>query len=105
MTAETQTAFRLSFRRKAKSIPWWLSAAVAAIGLLVLLPLVALIGIAAEGDAEIWPHLIANVLPASTRDTLALLIGIGIVAGSMAITTAWHVTAHRFPGRVIHVWL
>jgi iron(III) transport system permease protein len=105
VTAETQTAFRLSFRRKAKSIPWWLSAAVAAIGLLVLLPLVALIGIAAEGDAEIWPHLIANVLPASTRDTLALLIGIGIVAGSMGITTAWLVTAHRFPGRGILVWL
>ena len=105
MIAETQTAFRLSFRRKAKRLPWWLSAAVAAIGLLVLLPLAALIGIAAEGDAEIWPHLIANVLPASTRDTLALLIGIGILAGSMGITTAWLVTAHRFPGRGILMWL
>lgn len=105
MTAKTQTAFRLSSRQKAKSLPWWLSAAVAAIGLLVLLPIAALIGIAAEGDAEIWPHLIANVLPASTIDTLALLTGIGIVAGSMGITTAWLVTAHRFPGRNLLVWL
>jgi iron(III) transport system permease protein len=78
---------------------------VAAIGLLVLLPVGALIGIAAEGDAEIWPHLIANVLPASTIDTLALLAGVAAVAGSMGITTAWLVTAHRFPGRNVLVWL
>jgi iron(III) transport system permease protein len=78
---------------------------VAAIGLLVLLPLASLIGIAAEGDAEIWPHLIANVLPASLVDTLALLIGVGFAAGSMGIATAWLVTAHRFPGRNALVWL
>jgi iron(III) transport system permease protein len=78
---------------------------VAAIGLLVLLPLASLVGIAAEGDAEIWPHLIANVLPASLVDTLALLIGVGLAAGSMGIATAWLVTAHRFPGRGALVWL
>src|SRR5690606_3753269 len=89
----------------ARRIPWWLSAAVAAIGLFVLLPIVALVGIAAEGDAEIWPHLIANVLPASVVDTLALLIGIAVLAGSMGIACAWLVTAHRFPGRNVLVWL
>ena len=78
---------------------------MAAIGLLVLLPLASLIRIAAEGDAEIWPHLIANVLPTSLVDTLALLIGVGLAAGSMGIVTAWLVTAHRFPGRNILVWL
>ncbi len=78
---------------------------MAAVGLLVLLPLASLIGIAAEGDAEIWPHLIANVLPASLVDTLALLIGVGLAAGSMGIATAWLVTAHRFPGRNALVWL
>jgi iron(III) transport system permease protein len=103
--ARTQTAIGFSPQAKAKRIPWWLSAAVAGIGLLVLLPVASLIGIAAEGDAEIWPHLIANVLPASTIDTLALLIGVAAVAGSMGITTAWLVTAHRFPGRSILVWL
>jgi iron(III) transport system permease protein len=78
---------------------------VAAAGLLVLMPLASLLGIAAEGDTEIWPHLIANVLPASTLDTLALLSGIAVLAGSMGITTAWLVTAHRFPARSILVWL
>lgn len=105
MIAKTQTALGRSSRPKAQRLPWWLSAAVALIGLLVLLPLAALIGIAAEGDAEIWPHLIANVLPASTIDTLALLAGIGIVASSMGVTTAWLVTAHCFPGRSLLVWL
>ncbi|MCG7394467.1 iron ABC transporter permease [Microvirga sp. ACRRW] len=71
----------------------------------MLLPIAALIGIAAEGDAEIWPHLIRNVLPSSIVDTLALLAGIAVVAGSMGITSAWLVTAHRFPGRSILVWL
>ncbi|HZB61732.1 MAG TPA: iron ABC transporter permease [Microvirga sp.] len=105
MIASIQTSFRWPLRRSAKRIPGWLSAAVAAIGLLVLLPLASLIRIAAEGDAEIWPHLIANVLPASLVDTLALLIGVGLAAGSMGIVTAWLVTAHRFPGRNILVWL
>lgn len=78
---------------------------MAAVGLLVLMPIAALVGIAAEGDAEIWPHLIRNVLPSSIVDTLALLAGIALVAGSMGITSAWLVTAHRFPGRNILVWL
>jgi iron(III) transport system permease protein len=88
-----------------KRIPWWLSAAVAAVGLVVLMPIAALIGIASEVDAEIWPHLIENVLPTSIVNTLALLAGIAVVAGSMGITSAWLVTAHRFPGRNILVWL
>lgn len=69
------------------------------------MPIAALIGIASEIDAEIWPHLIENVLPASILDTLGLLAGIAVVAGSMGITSAWLVTAHRFPGRRILVWL
>ncbi len=104
-TLESHFLFRSVPWRNIKRIPWWLSAAVAGVGLLVLLPLAALIGIAAEGDAEIWPHLIRNVLPASIVDTLALLAGIALVAGSMGITSAWLVTAHRFPGRTILVWL
>ncbi|WP_245444003.1 iron ABC transporter permease [Microvirga sp. KLBC 81] len=104
-TAEASSLFRFGPWRTAKRIPWWLSAAVAAVGLLVFMPIAALIGIAAEGDAEIWPHLIRNVLPASIVDTLALLAGIAVVAGSMGVTSAWLVTAHRFPGRNILVWL
>jgi iron(III) transport system permease protein len=92
-------------QRSARRLPWWLNAAVAVIGLLVVMPLGSLLGIAAEGDAEIWPHLIANVLPASIIDTLALLSGVALLAGSMGITTAWLVTAHRFPGRNALVWL
>jgi iron(III) transport system permease protein len=92
-------------QRLSRRLPWWLKAAVAAIGLLVLMPLASLLWIAAEGDSEIWPHLIANVLPASIVDTLALLSGVAVLAGSMGITTAWLVTAHRFPGRNALVWL
>ena len=105
MTAEAPALFRIAPRRAANRIPWWLFAAVTAAGLLVLMPIATLLGIAAEGDAEIWPHLIRNVLPSSILDTLALLAGIALVAGSMGVTAAWLVTAHRFPGRTILVWL
>ncbi|MEZ0171542.1 ABC transporter permease [Microvirga sp. TS319] len=104
-TAESRLLFRPASWRAVKRIPWWLSVAVAAVGLLVLMPIAALVGIAAQGDAEIWPHLIRNVLPSSVVDTLALLAGIALVAGSMGIASAWLVTAHRFPGRNILVWL
>ncbi|WP_445503911.1 ABC transporter permease [Microvirga sp. G4-2] len=104
-TTDASPFFHFGPWRAAKRIPWWLSTAVAAVGLLVFMPIAALIGIAMEGDAEIWPHLIQNVLPASIVDTLALLAGIAVVAGSMGITSAWLVTAHRFPGRNILVWL
>jgi len=73
--------------------------------MLVLMPLASLIGIAAQGDADIWPHLIANVLPASLVDTVVLLTGVALLSGSMGVATAWIVTAHRFPGRDALVWL
>ena len=62
--------------------------------------------IAAEGDAEIWPHLIANVLPASAaRHARFFSAASRIVAGVIGVGTAWLVTAHRFPGRGMLVWL
>jgi iron(III) transport system permease protein len=71
----------------------------------VLAPLASLLLTAAEGDAEIWPHLASNVLPAALRETSPLLAGVALLTGAIGVGAAWLVTAHRFPGRDALAWL
>src|SRR5215217_7223310 len=92
-------------RRLFGSAPLWAVAVVGLVTLGVLAPLASLLLTAAEGDAEIWPHLVANVLPAALWDTGRLLAGIAVLAGLIGIGTGWLVTAHRFPGRDTLAWL
>jgi len=72
---------------------------------IVLAPLVSLAVFAAKGDAEIWPHLAAYVIPIALRDTALLLAGVAAITTAMGLSTAWLVTAYRFPGRDTLVWL
>lgn len=71
----------------------------------VVAPVLSLVRIAALGDAEIWPHLISYVLPASLVDTLLLLTGVAATTAIVGTGTAFAVTAYRFPGRDTLVWL
>jgi iron(III) transport system permease protein len=72
---------------------------------LVVLPLLSLLRIAAIGDAEIWPHLAAYVLPVASLQTALLLGGVAAVTAVAGAGTAWLVTAFRFPGRDALLWL
>ena len=72
---------------------------------LVVAPLVSLVLIALIGDAELWPHLVAYVLPRAAFNTVALLAGIAVIAAVVGVGTAWIVTAYEFPGRNALVWL
>ena len=72
---------------------------------LVLAPLVSLVLIALIGDAELWPHLAAHVLPNAALNTFALLAGVAVIAAVAGVGTAWIVTAYEFPGRSVLVWL
>lgn len=81
----------------------WLGGA-AAVALLVCLPVVSLLAIAAQGSAGLWSHLAANVLPAALRDTLVLLAGVGVLVAVVGTGTAWLVTAHDFAGRRLFEW-
>jgi iron(III) transport system permease protein len=78
---------------------------VVAVAVLVLAPLASLVLIALQGDAEIWGHLSAYVLPVAFRDTALLLAGVAAITAVVGIGAAWLVTAYRFPGRAILVWL
>src|SRR5262245_57151927 len=76
-----------------------------AVAALVIAPLINLVRIAAQGDDEIWPHLVAYVLPAALGNTMLLLAGVAAVAAIAGVGTAWIVTAYQFPGRDAFVWL
>jgi ABC-type sulfate transport system permease component len=76
----------------------------ALIALLALAPIAGLVFFASRGSGELWPHLIANVLPVAARTTALLLVGVGILVTVLGIGTAWLVTAFRFPGRRVFEW-
>jgi iron(III) transport system permease protein len=78
---------------------------VLAVTALVVVPLVSLVHIALKGDTEIWDHLVRYVLPDAFLDTALLLAGVAGIAAVVGIGTAWLVTAYRFPGRDVLVWL
>jgi iron(III) transport system permease protein len=94
-----------SSRRMFGSAPRWAVAVVGVLTLGVLAPLASLLRTAAEGDAEIWPHLVSTVLPAAVWDTGQLLAGVAVLAGLIGVGSAWLITAHRFPGRDTLAWL
>ncbi|WP_409726496.1 ABC transporter permease [Pseudorhodoplanes sp.] len=71
----------------------------------MLAPLISLSIFALRGDAEIWSHLTAYVLPRATRDTAILLSGVAVITAVIGIGTAWIVTAFEFPGRATWCWL
>ena len=72
---------------------------------LVVLPVLAIVVIAAQPVPGLWSHLIGYVLPLALRDTAALLIGVGSVALLTGAGTAWLVSSHDFPGRGLLLWL
>ena len=82
--------------------PWRIGAALVA--LIALAPIGGLFFFASRGSGELWPHLIANVLPVAARTTALLLLGVGLLVTVLGIGTAWLVTAYRFPGRRLFEW-
>ncbi|MBN9059880.1 MAG: iron ABC transporter permease, partial [Rhizobiales bacterium] len=82
--------------------PWRIGSAI--LVLLALAPIGGLAFFASRGSGELWPHLIANVLPVAARTTALLLLGVGILVTVLGIGTAWLVTAYRFPGRRLFEW-
>jgi iron(III) transport system permease protein len=84
-----------------------LIAALFAVGIAVLAiaPLLNLTRIALQGDADIWPHLAAYVIPDALRQTALLLSGVAVLTATIGIGTAWLVTTFEFPGRSVFAWL
>lgn len=67
--------------------------------LIVLMPLIAIVAIAAGGTGEDWPHLINNVLPRATFRTFVLLVGVASATAVAGVVTAWLTASCEFPLR------
>ncbi|MCG6204987.1 iron ABC transporter permease [Rhodopseudomonas sp. HC1] len=73
--------------------------------LIVAAPVISLAVTALQPAEDIWPHLLAYVLPQTLRDTAALLLGVGMLTLLIGTCAAWLVSSHDFAGRTLLLWL
>jgi iron(III) transport system permease protein len=66
---------------------------------LIALPILTTIYLALGAGTSIWPHLLSTVLPGSIRDTLLLMLGVGVFTMVTGTGAAWLITMYHFPGR------
>ena len=81
----------------------WSLATRAAI-ILPLAPLAALAWLALLPHEPVWGHLWRNVLPGQTVTTLGLMLGVGLLSGTIGTLSAWLITFYRFPLRRFLSW-
>ncbi len=75
------------------------------VAVLVLLPLMAITGLAfSAGEAGALAHLAQYVLAPALWQTLVLVTGVLAVALLVGVTTGWLIATYRFPGRDILGW-
>ena len=97
------TAGTASKRRSAATdITLNLAGAVSAA--LPLSALLALVWLAARPDADVWAHLLANVLPRQAMTTVQLMLGVGLVCAFIGTLSAWFVTFYAVPMRRLLGW-
>ncbi|CUH68373.1 Molybdenum transport system permease protein ModB [Thalassovita gelatinovora] len=92
------TATRSNFFRKPPRLrvnPW--SAGAVLIAALVLLPVAAVIWIAFHPSDNIWPHMLSTTLPRYMRNTVVLMLSVGVLAGGAGTGAAWLIARYRFP--------
>ena len=83
----------------ALSLPSGWTLGAMAIAAVVAAPMLAVFWIAFHPTENIWPHLMATVLPRYFTTTLLLMAGVGLLTAAMGTGAAWLVTLYRFPGQ------
>ncbi len=99
MTNQNSQVTDATFTRPPWRIDPW-SAGAVVIAMVVLAPMVAVIWIAFHPAENIWPHLMASVLPRYVTNTLLLMAGVGALSAAVGVGAAWLVAMYRFPGSV-----
>ena len=82
---------------------WWRAGAVC-VSALLLLPIAAIGYLALTPTENIWPHLMATVLPDYLAQTAVLMTGVGFMTFLIGTTSAWLITMYGFPGRKVLQW-
>lgn len=86
-----------------ESGPAWRLGALA-MALCVMAPVATLMWFALQGSVDHWSHLVSYVLPVALRNTVLLLLGVGVLVTCLGVGSAWLITAFQFPSRRILSW-
>jgi len=88
---------------------WWLNNGLLFAGLftvlMVLAPLFVIVMSWGSDQTDIWQHLIETQLSDLLRNTLVLVIGVGIGVSLLGVSLAWLTVMCSFPGRRWFDWL
>ena len=90
-------------KRHLPQLDGW-SLASGLIAVLVLAPIVSVVWIAFHPTENIWPHLLATVMPRYMAATLGMMLGVGLITAAVGTGAAWLVTLYRFPGSGWLTW-
>ncbi len=82
--------------------PWTVVAA--AVALIISTPILTILGYLFHPGTGTWQHLADTVLTDYVSNSLLLMLGVAVGAGSIGITTAWLTSMYSFPGRKLFVW-
>lgn len=81
------------------------SLAVGLIALVMLLPVAIILTSLFTNTSDAWGHLAATVLPEYIRNSLVLMVGVGVGVLAIGVSTAWLVSTCQFWGRRWFEWL
>ena len=79
-------------------------ASMALIALLVALPIVLVLSAWLQPQPEVWGHLADTVLVELLRNTVLLMLGVGLGVVIVGVGLAWLTVMYEFPGRSFFEW-
>lgn len=79
-------------------------ASMVLIALLVALPIVLVLSAWLEPQPEVWRHLADTVLVELLRNTVVLMLGVGLGVAVVGVGLAWLTVMYEFPGRAFFEW-
>lgn len=75
-----------------------------AVSLVLAMPVLVVAASLLAPFSNSWSHLAATVLPLYARNTVWLMLGVGVGVTLIGVTTAWLTTMTRFPGVRVFEW-
>ncbi|VAX10869.1 Ferric iron ABC transporter, permease protein [hydrothermal vent metagenome] len=76
----------------------------ALVALVIATPILTILSYLFHPGTDTWQHLADTVLADYVSNSLLLMLGVAIGAGSIGITTAWLTSMYSFPGRRLFIW-
>lgn len=103
--AVNSTSAAFNERRFSFSNTWWWLVPVVLAALMVLAPIALIASAWLQPTSDVWQHLADTVLWSLVKNTLVLVVGVGVTVTVLGVSLAWFVSMCEFPGRKVLEWL